>query len=104
MSEPVVYLKGEFVPASQAHIAIFDASVVLGATVTDLCRTFNGIPFRLHDHVARFYRSCKYARITPPISSSKSLALAQELLRRNSGVLPSCDELALGQCICRGEF
>lgn len=104
MSEPVVYLKGEFVPASQAHIAIFDASVVLGATVTDLCRTFNGIPFRLNDHMARFYRSCKYARITPPIPATESMDIAQELIRRNSGLLQSGEELALVKFISPGEF
>ena len=38
--ENLVYLKGELQPASQAHIAIYDAAVVLGATVTDLARTF----------------------------------------------------------------
>jgi branched-chain amino acid aminotransferase len=104
MSEPFVYLKGQFVPASQAHIAIFDASVVLGATVTDLCRTFNGVPFRLDDHIARFYRSCKYARIQPPISSSETKDIALELIRRNSQLLQPGEELALVQFISPGEF
>jgi branched-chain amino acid aminotransferase len=104
MSEPYVYLRGEFLPASQAHIAIFDASVVLGATVTDLCRTFNQVPFRLDDHVARFYRSCKYARITPPISAEATTEVAQELIRRNSALLQPGEELALVQFISPGEF
>jgi len=104
MSEPFVYLKGNFVPASQAHIAIFDASVVLGATVTDLCRTFNRVPFRMDDHVARFYRSCKYARIAPPISAAATIEVAQELIRRNSELLQPGEELALVQFISPGEF
>ena len=49
MTEPLVYIKGARVPASQAHVAIFDAAIVLGATVTDLARTFSGAPFRLGD-------------------------------------------------------
>ncbi|RPI76089.1 MAG: branched-chain amino acid aminotransferase, partial [Planctomycetaceae bacterium] len=47
MSEPLVYLNGQLVPASQAHIAIFDAGIVLGATVTDMTRTFRQQPYRL---------------------------------------------------------
>ena len=104
MSEPFVYLKGEFVPASQAHIAIFDASVVLGATITDLSRTFGHVPFRLEDHVARFYRSCKYARIAPPITAAATMDVAQELIRRNSELLHPGEELALVQFISPGEF
>ena len=104
MSEPFVYIKGEFVPASQAHIAIYDASVVLGATLTDLTRTFGRVPFRLKDHVARFYRSCRYARISPPISAAETMDVAQELVRRNSEFLQPDEELALVQFISPGEF
>ena len=104
MKEPFVYLKGDFLPASQAHIAIFDASVVLGATVTDLTRTFEHVPFRLEDHVARFYRSCRYARIAPPITATDTLEVAQELIRRNAEFLESHQELALVQFVSPGEF
>ena len=38
-AEPLVYLKGKMIPASQAGLSIFDAGVVLGATVTEMTRT-----------------------------------------------------------------
>ena len=44
MIEPLVYLNGRTVPASQAHVAIFDAGIVLGATVTEMTRTFHQRP------------------------------------------------------------
>ena len=40
MTEPLVYLRGQFVPASQASLKIYDSGVVLGATVTEMTRTF----------------------------------------------------------------
>ena len=46
MSEPVVYLNDGFVPASQAHINIYDLGIVLGATLTEMTRTFRHEPFR----------------------------------------------------------
>ena len=61
MPEPIVYLNGEFVPASQAKLNIYDLGIVLGATMAEMTRTFAHRPFRLEDHVARLYRSCKYA-------------------------------------------
>src|SRR5690348_10680901 len=46
-SEPLVYIRGRLLPASQANISIFDYGIVLGATVTDLLRTFHQQPYRL---------------------------------------------------------
>lgn len=102
--EPVVYLHGKLIPASQAHIAIFDAAVVLGATVTDLTRTFRHKPFRLEDHVARFYRSGKYARILPEISEAESVGVARDLIARNAEFISDEQELALVQFVTPGEF
>ena len=63
--EELVYLNGQLIPANQASIAIYDAAVVLGATLTDMERTFNQQIFQLDQHIERFYRSCKFARIEP---------------------------------------
>ena len=52
--ETQVYLNGKIVPSSEAHIAIYDASVVLGATLTDMERTFGHQLFRLDEHLDRF--------------------------------------------------
>ena len=38
--QPIVYIRGEFVPASEAHLNIYDLGIVLGATVTEMTRTF----------------------------------------------------------------
>ena len=53
---------------------------VWGATVTDLARTFAGEPFRLGDHLDRFYRSCRYARIQPPLAREEAESVCRELL------------------------
>ena len=55
MSEASVYLNGEFVPQSQAHINVYDQGIVLGATITEMTRTFRHEPFRLDDHIDRLY-------------------------------------------------
>ena len=103
-TEPLVYLKGRTMPASQAHIAIYDAAVVLGATVTDLLRTFHHAPFRLDDHLRRFYRSCRYARIEPPMPLEQTRQTCQELLDHNCALLDRDQDLALVLFISPGEF
>ena len=103
LAEPVAYIGGHLVPQSQAHIAIYDFGIVLGATVTDLVRTFHQQPYRLEDHVRRFYESCKYARITPPIPAAETIAVTRELIRRNAALLPASGELAVVFFITPGE-
>ncbi len=88
MSEPIAYLRGEFVPASQCVLPVYDLGITLGAAVTDFLRTFHLKPYRMRDHVERFYRSCKYARIEPPISVDESVAVTEKLIEHNSGLAP----------------
>ena len=100
-AEPLVYIGGRLVPASQAHISIYDFGIVLGATVTDLLRTFLREPYRLEDHVRRFYDSCKYARITPPISGEETAGITRELARHNAEAAGA--EIAVVYFITPGE-
>ncbi|MCX6992549.1 MAG: aminotransferase class IV [Kiritimatiellaeota bacterium] len=102
--EPLVYLKGKMIPASQAHVAIYDASVVLGATVTDLVRTFRHRLFRLEDHIARFYRSCKYTRIYPVESADETTRICRELTERNAALLKPEEDLSLVLFLSPGEL
>ena len=102
-SEPIVYLRGSFLPASQAHVSIYDFGVVMGATVTDLLRTFQKKPYRLEDHVRRFCESCKYARIEPPIPFAEIVNVTKELVERNCALLPDGGDLAVVYFITPGE-
>ena len=62
-SDSIAYLNGRFVPESEASISIYDLAVVLGATVTEMTRTFNRKPFRLEDHLQRLFQSLHYVRL-----------------------------------------
>ena len=102
-ADPLVYIRGQLVPASEARISIYDFGIVLGATVTDLVRTFNQQAYRLEDHVRRFYDSCKYARIDPPISAQQTTEITKKLVRHNAEVAGPDAELAIVYFITPGE-
>lgn len=104
MNEPLVFLNGQFLPASQAHIAIYDAGVVMGATVTEMTRTFNRELFRLDDHLARLYRSLKYVRFQMPFSIEELAAASRELAAKNAALLPPGGELSLVHFCTAGEL
>jgi branched-subunit amino acid aminotransferase/4-amino-4-deoxychorismate lyase len=104
MTEPLVYLSGNLLPASQAHIAIFDAGVVLGATVTEMTRTFNLQPFRLEQHIERLQRSLRYTRMDTGLTSAEFLRISHEIIEHNSRLLPPGGELGMVHFVTAGEY
>ncbi|MDA0745456.1 MAG: aminotransferase class IV [bacterium] len=103
MSEPVVYLNTEFVPASKAHLNIYDLGIVLGATLTEMTRTFAHNPFRLEDHLARLYRSCKYAGIQLPLTQEEMHDRTLELIATNSKLIQPKEDLGIVHFVTPGE-
>lgn len=104
MSEPLVYLNGQLVPASLASLKIYDAGVVLGATVTEMTRTFRHRPFRLEDHLARLYRSLKYTRMEIGLSLDELERISRELFTSNVKLIGPSEELGLIHFVTAGEF
>ena len=102
MNQPIAYLKGEFVPASECKLPIYDLGIVLSAAVTDFLRTFNQHPFRMPQHVERFYRSCRYARIEPPVSLDETIQISNQLIEHNHQLVPG-SELGLVYYMTAGE-
>jgi branched-chain amino acid aminotransferase len=89
------YLNGRFLPQSEAHLPLHDAGFVMGATVTDLCRTFGHKLFRLSEHLARFRRSCQMASIPQPVTDEELTRIAQELVAQNTSLLRPEQDFAL---------
>jgi len=74
----------------------------VGRRVTDFLRTFHQKPYRMDDHVQRFYRSCKYARIEPLVDMQETIAISEKLLAENSKLDPD-EELGLVYYMTTGE-
>jgi branched-chain amino acid aminotransferase len=104
MPEPLVYLNGHLIPASQASLKIYDAGIVLGATVTEMTRTFRHVLYRLDDHIARLYRSLKYTRMDIGQSPSEFAAASRELVKHNLKLIGPDEELGLIHFVTAGEF
>lgn len=104
MNEPIAYLKGEFIPQSEAKLPVYDAGIVLGATVTEMIRTFGGLPFKLEEHIARLYRSMRYARFDTGMTPGDMLAAALKVTEHNSATLPKGKELGIVLFVTAGEF
>lgn len=101
-SEPLVYLNGRMLPASQASLPLYDAGVVMGASVTEMTRTFNHRPFRLDDHLARLFHSLNSVRFVIHESKEQLAAISRELIAQNAALLPAGGERGLNLFITAG--
>lgn len=83
MTEPVYYLNGEYVAASQATLRLNDLGIVRGYGVFDLLRTYDGKLFKLHEHVLRLQRSAAAIGLDLPYDPEEIEHLARETYARN---------------------
>ena len=101
--QPLAYFRDRLVPAAEAKLSIYDLGIVMGATVTDMTRTYRHEPFRLKDHLVRFYESCKYARLKVPLSFDEAERVTRELTHHNAQELAAKEDLAIVHFITPGE-
>jgi branched-subunit amino acid aminotransferase/4-amino-4-deoxychorismate lyase len=91
------------VPASEAHLAIYDAGIVLGATVTEMTRTCRHQMFRLDDHLDRLFRSLRYTRMDIGLAKTDLAAISRELVSHNAHLVDEADDLGLIHFVTAGE-
>ncbi len=66
-----VYIDGEFYDKKDAKISVFDHGFLYGDGVFEGIRAYNGMVFRLTEHVDRLYDSAKVIALTPGISKKE---------------------------------
>jgi branched-subunit amino acid aminotransferase/4-amino-4-deoxychorismate lyase len=104
VTEPLVYLNGCMLPASRAHLKIYDAGVVMGATVTEQARTFHQRLYKLGEHLDRLFCSLRCASLDIDLSKADLAAISRELVAHHSGLLAGTAELGLIQFVTAGEY
>jgi len=104
MPEPLAYLNGQLIPASQATLPVYDTGFVLGSTVTEQLRTFRGEIFRLTDHLARLEHSLQISGIRTQESIEDLAEIAGRLVAGNIGPIDPDDDLGLCIFITPGPY
>jgi branched-chain amino acid aminotransferase len=98
----VAYFNGRIVPEREVVVPFRDRGFKYGDAAFDMTRTFQGRPFKLKEHVDRFYRSLRYLRIDPGLSPSEMVSISEEVLERNRHFLTRDTDYWLGQRVSRG--
>lgn len=80
MSEPIVYLNGEYKPISQASVNVLDRGFIFGDGIYEVVPVYGRRLFRFREHMDRLDRSLTKLRIPNPLSADDWLDLARRLV------------------------
>ncbi|MDT8781368.1 MAG: branched-chain-amino-acid transaminase [Candidatus Bathyarchaeota archaeon] len=83
-SELQIYIDGKFYPKSQAKISVYDHGFLYGDGVFEGIRAYNGVVFKLKEHVDRLYRSAHAIMLNIPLTKEEMVQAVVETLRKNN--------------------
>jgi branched-chain amino acid aminotransferase len=81
--ELLVYIDGEYFPKSHAKISVYDHGFLYGDGVFEGIREYNGVVFKLKEHIDRLYRSAHAIMLKIPLTKEKMTNAVLETLRKN---------------------
>jgi len=104
-----VYVNGELLPRSEASVSVFDHGLLYGDGVFEGIRAYDGVVFKLKEHIDRLYESANYIRLQIPMKREHMVDVVLETLRKNRLrdayirllVTRGVGDLGLNPTICR---
>lgn len=97
-----VWWNGNVIPETDARISIYDSAFMFGDTVFEMTRSFNGIHFKLSEHLERLFKSAKYLRIKIPYSINTLFNACDQITAENQNNFDKDDEYRLMIDVTRG--
>ena len=82
--EFLVYIDGKFYPKSEAKISVYDHGLLYGDGVFEGIRAYNGVVFKLKEHIDRLYRSAHSIMLKIPMTKSEMTKAVLETLKKNN--------------------
>ena len=78
-----VYLKGKFVDESKATVSVFDHGLLYGDGVFEGIRSYDGLVFKLREHIDRLFESAHTIMLKIPQSRAELIEVVKQSLRVN---------------------
>jgi len=82
--ELFIYIDGRFYPKSEAKISVYDHGLLYGDGVFEGIRAYNGIVFKLKEHIDRLYKSAHTIMLQIPVTKQEMTKAVIETLKKNN--------------------
>jgi branched-chain amino acid aminotransferase len=82
-TELQIYMDGQYCPKSEAKVSVYDHGFLYGDGVFEGIRAYNGVVFKLKEHVDRLYRSAHAIMLNIPLTKEEMVTAVVATLRKN---------------------
>lgn len=79
----VVYLNGEFIPQQEAKVSILDRGFLFGDSIYEVIPVYQGVPFRLQQHLQRLRYCLDAIKLASPHSDQQWADIIGRLVAHN---------------------
>lgn len=78
-----VYIDGKFCPKSEAKVSVYDHGLLYGDGVFEGIRAYDGVVFKLKEHIDRLYKSAHTIMLTVPMTEKQMTKAVLDTLKKN---------------------
>ena len=78
-----VYIDGKFYPKSDAKVSVYDHGLLYGDGVFEGIRAYDGVVFKLKEHVERLYSSAHTIMMQIPMTQKEMIKAVLDTLKKN---------------------
>jgi branched-chain amino acid aminotransferase len=82
-NELQIYIDGKYYPKTEAKISVYDHGFLYGDGVFEGIRVYNGVVFKLKEHIDRLYRSAHAIMLKIPLTKEEMVTAVIETLLKN---------------------
>jgi len=79
----LIYIDGKFYPKSEAKVSVYDHGLLYGDGVFEGIRAYDGVVFKLKEHIDRLYTSAHTIMLEIPLSKEKMTRAVLDTLKNN---------------------
>lgn len=80
----LVYINGQLVPKESAKVSVFDHGLLYGDGVFEGIRAYDGVVFKLCEHISRLYESAHTLMIKVPMTQEQMVKVVVDTIKANN--------------------
>jgi branched-chain amino acid aminotransferase len=81
--ELAVYIDGKFYQKSEAKVSVYDHGLLYGDGVFEGIRAYDGVVFKLNEHIERLYKSAHTIMLQIPVTQKEMIKAVLDTLKKN---------------------
>ena len=81
--ELFIYIDGKYYPKSEAKVSVYDHGLLYGDGVFEGIKAYDGVVFKLKEHIDRLYTSAHTIMLNIPISKKEMMQAVVDTLKKN---------------------